>query len=196
MAVAQWGSNVTEELVLWQRLDRPGHEAARLTFHDPFWQLSGTVVFVEEGMPCRLEYLIACSTGWQTLRAKIAGWVGGRCVRLDVAADPQRHWRLNGQACPEVDGCSDLDLSFSPATNMLPIRRLGLVVGEGADVTAAWLRFPQLTLEPLAQAYRRVAERTYQYVALETAFTAILEVSAGGMVLHYPGLWRAELSVP
>jgi len=187
---------MTEELVLWQRLDRPGHEAARLIFHDPFWQLSGTVVFAEEGLPCRLEYLIACSAGWQTLRAKIAGWVGPQSVRLDVAADSNRHWRLNGQACPAVDGCSDLDLSFSPATNLLPIRRLGLAVGAAADVTTAWLRFPQLTLEPLAQEYRRIAERTYQYVAIETAFTTMLEVSAAGMVLHYPGQWRAEPSVP
>ena len=182
--------------MLWQRLDRPGHEAARLTFHEPFWQLSGTVVFGNDEMPCRLEYLIACSTGWQTLRAKIAGWVGRRPVRLDVAADAFRRWRLNGQACPAVDGCNDLDLSFSPATNLLPIRRLGLAVGASADVTAAWLRFPELTMEPLAQTYRRIGERAYQYVAHDPAFSAILEVSATGMVLEYPGFWRAELSVP
>lgn len=187
---------MSEELVLWRRLDRPGHEAARLVFHEPFWQLSGTVVFAEEGVPCRLEYLIACSAEWQTLRAKISGWVGAQSVRLDVSADANRHWRINGQGCPSVDGCSDLDLSFSPATNQLPIRRLGLAVGAGADVTAAWLRFPELTLEPLAQAYRRIGEREYQYVALESAFSTVLEVSPGGTVLHYPGMWRAEPGAP
>src|SRR5258705_12371324 len=51
-----------EEMVLWRRLDRPGHEAARLIFHDPFWHLGGTAVFDHEGVPCRVEYLVACST--------------------------------------------------------------------------------------------------------------------------------------
>ena len=36
-----------------RRLDRPGHEAARLVHHAPFWQLGGTAVFLLD-RPCRL----------------------------------------------------------------------------------------------------------------------------------------------
>lgn len=182
---------MTEDLVLWRRLDQPGHEAARLIFHDPFWHLSGTAVFAHDGMPCRLEYLVACSAGWQTLHAKVAGWVGARCVRLDLVADSSHCWRLNGRECPDVNGCIDLDLAFSPATNMLPIRRLQLAVGDGADVTAAWLRFPELVLEPLPQAYRHVADHRYRYEAFGGSFTAELDVNRSGMVVRYPELWEA-----
>jgi hypothetical protein len=181
-----------EEMVLWRRLDRPGHEAARLIFHDPFWHLGGTAVFEHEGVPCRVEYLVACSSGWQTLHAKIAGWIGTKCVRLDVASDSHHRWRLNGEECAAVDGCIDLDLEFSPATNVLPIRRLGLPVGGRADLTSAWLRFPQLTLEPLVQVYRHVSDHTYQYEALGGTFATELDVSPSGMVLRYPELWEAE----
>lgn len=177
--------------MMWRRLDQPGHEAARLIFHDPFWHLSGTAVFAHEGLPCRLEYLVACSAGWQTLRAKVTGWMGGRCVRLDLAADAGRNWRLNGRPCPEVAGCIDLDLAFSPATNMLPIRRLKLPIGQAAEVTAAWLQFPALTLQPLSQAYRRIAERRYHYQAHGGSFIADLEVDGEGVVVHYPDLWEA-----
>ena len=48
-------------------------------------------------------------------------------------------------------GCIDLDLSFSPATNLLAIRRLALPVNEIAEVRSAWLTFPDLDLEPLDQ---------------------------------------------
>ncbi|MEO7987322.1 MAG: putative glycolipid-binding domain-containing protein [Gemmatimonadales bacterium] len=183
---------MTEELVCWRRLDCPGHEAARLTFHDPFWHLSGTAVFAEEGQPCRLEYVIACSAAWYTLRANVTGWVGRRCVRLNIVRDPSHRWRLNGRACGEVDGCADLDLAFSPSTNSLPIRRLGLSIGQRAEVTAACLRFPALILEPLAQAYQRVEDRRYRYESLADHFTADLEVNAAGIVVRYPGLWEAE----
>jgi hypothetical protein len=182
---------LTEHLMLWRRLDQPGHEAARLIFHDPFWHLSGTAVFAHDGLPCRLEYIVACSAGWHTLHAKVTGWMGGRCVRLDLAADTSHNWRLNGRPCPAVAGCIDLDLAFSPATNMLPIRRLNLPVGQAADVTAAWLLFPELTLQPLPQAYRHIADHRYRYEAQGGAFTAELEVNAEGMVVRYPELWEA-----
>lgn len=185
---------MTEELMLWRRLDQPGHEAARLIFHDPFWQLSGTAVFAHEGQPCRLEYLVACTASWQTLHARVGGWVGNRCVRLDLSADAGHRWRLNGRECGEVNGCLDLDLAFSPATNMLPIRRLGLSLGQRADVTAAWLRFPELALQPLAQTYQHLDEHRYRYEALGGTFVTELEVNAAGMIVRYPGLWVAEPS--
>ena len=69
-------------------------------------------------------------------------------------------WRLDGRQRPEVAGCIDLDLNFSPSTNLLPIRRLELPVGGEARIRAAWLRFPAFSLEPLEQVYRRLGDRT------------------------------------
>jgi len=86
----------------------------------------------------------------------------------------------------------DIDLGFSPATNLLPIRRLGLVVGEEVEVTAAWLPFPSLEFETLAQAYRREGERTYHYESGSGAFVRTLEINDAGFVTSYPGLWQAE----
>jgi hypothetical protein len=43
--------------------------------------------------------------------------------------------------CGAGEGCLDIDLGFSPSTNLLPIRRLTLAVGEAATVRAAWLPF-------------------------------------------------------
>jgi uncharacterized protein len=183
---------VTEQLILWRRVDRPGHEAARLSFHEPFWHLSGTAVFANAGQPCRLEYFIACSSSWQTLRSRVTGWMGRQYVRLDVLVDPAHRWRMNGRECAEVAGCIDLDLGFSPATNLLPNRRLGLSAGEAVDVTAAWLRVPELSLEPLAQNYRRLDDRVYRYESSTPGFAADLEVNPAGLVVRYPGLWEIE----
>jgi len=44
--------------ILWRRLDRPGHEAARITAEQSAWRLTGCAVFEDEGKPCRLEYSI------------------------------------------------------------------------------------------------------------------------------------------
>ena len=91
-----------------------------------------------------------------------------------------------------MEGCDDLDLNFSPSTNALPIRRLGLAVGQAAEVRAAWLRFPSFALEPLEQVYRRTGDAIYRYESAGGTFVADLEVNAAGLVIHYPGFCRAE----
>jgi hypothetical protein len=86
-----------------------------------------------------------------------------------------------------------VDLGFTPSTNTLPIRRLTLAVGASAPVRAAWLRFPELTLESLEQVYLRTAERTYRYESAGGQFVAVLEVGAAGLVSRYGDYWRAEV---
>ena len=93
---------------------------------------------------------------------------------------------------PAVQGCVDLDLNFSPSTNLLPIRRLSLEVGQEAEVRAAWLRFPSFKLEPHSQVYRRLDEFTYRYSSRGGEFVADLTVNECGLVTTYPGLWEAE----
>ncbi len=177
--------------ILWRRLDRPGHESARVFFQDSFWRLAGTAVFAHKQQPCRLDYLVVCNMGWQTLSGTVAGWIGNETVEIELLAD-SRNWRLNGTECPAVAGCIDLDLNFSPSTNLLPIRRLGLAVGQEAKVRAAWLRFPSFTLEPLEQLYRRTDTAIYRYESAGGRFATDLQVNAAGLVTLYPNFWQAE----
>jgi uncharacterized protein len=88
----------------------------------------------------------------------------------------------------------DVDLGFTPATNTLPIRRLALAIGQSTPARSAWLRFPELRLEPLEQTYTREADQTFRYRALidgET-FTARLDTDVYGRVVLYEGLWELE----
>ena len=100
---------------------------------------------------------------------------------------------MNGAACPEVEGTIDSILNFSPSTNLLPIGRLGLDVGQESPVRAAWLRFPSFDLKPLEQEYRRIGPSRYRYRS-EGGFEAELEVRSSGFVTLYPGFARAAES--
>ncbi|MBI5578083.1 MAG: putative glycolipid-binding domain-containing protein [Deltaproteobacteria bacterium] len=183
------------DTILWRRLDLPGHEIGRLASRSDGWELSGTAVFAHEARPCRLDYFVACDPDWRTVSARVRGWVGGREVDLNVSVDAQRQWRLNGADCTAVAGALDIDLGFSPSTNLLPIRRLALAVGEEAAVRAAWLPFPALMFQPLAQVYRREGETLYRYESGGGSFVRMLEVNTTGFVMSYPGLWQADASI-
>jgi hypothetical protein len=183
---------VEEPTIIWRRLDKPGHESARLFLVDSRWQLSGTAVFGHDRQPCRLDYLIDCDSGWQTLSGRVTGWVGAELIEVLIYVDSKRRWWLNDRECERVAGCSDLDLNFSPSTNLLPIRRLNLAIGQEASVRAAWLRFPSFKFEPLEQIYRRTGSHQYRYESAGGKFVADLEVDEAGFVTHYPNVWRIE----
>ena len=180
------------ESILWRALVWPGFEACRLSVQDSNWHLEGTAVLSHEQRPCRLDYHIVCDEAWRTLSAKVEGWLGSSIVDIQIKTDPSQRWWLNGVEQPEVMGCIDLDLNFSPSTNLLPIRRLDLAVGETADVRAAWLRFPSFQLEPLPQQYRRLGETAYRYESSGGQFVADLRVNRSGFVIDYPGIWQCE----
>jgi uncharacterized protein len=179
-------------MILWRRLDLPGHETAEITQHRNRWNLAGTAMFVHGRLPCRLDYEVECDTTWGTRDVTVRGQIGDAPVSLVLSRDKDNAWCANGAAQPAVEGCADVDLGFSPSTNLLPIRRLKLGIGERAGVRAAWVRFPELTLEVLVQRYTRLTELTYLYESAGGEFKRELTVNADGFVVNYPGLWRDE----
>lgn len=136
-----------------------------------------------------------CDARWHTQFGKVAGWVGNQLIDIELAVSSDQRWTLNGKECTEAAGCVDLDLNFSPSTNLLPIRRLNLAVGEEMEVRAAWLRFPSFKLEPLSQLYRRIDETSYRYESGGGSFVTELRVNAEGFVTNYPNLWEQEAAV-
>ncbi|HKE55254.1 MAG TPA: putative glycolipid-binding domain-containing protein [Pyrinomonadaceae bacterium] len=181
-----------KESILWRSICWPGHDACRLYRLNSERRLEGTSLFLHEGRNCQLSYLIVCDEIWQTKKAVVWGWVGDQDVNLELYVDAHRRWQVNGVTKPAVERCMDLDLNFSPSTNLLPIRRLRLEVGQRAEVEAAWLRFPSLELEPLSQVYERLGQFKYLYSSHGGNFVAELTVNQAGFVTFYPKMWEFE----
>ena len=181
---------IAETTLLWRRLDHPGFEHFRLAGDAGGPRLKGVVISKPSDTPLRVDYDIECSANWQTRQVLIAMEHGIHSERLNLTCDIQRQWRREGVHVAALDGCEDLDLSVSPSTNTLPIRRLGLAIGERRAVTAAWIRFPQLVIEPLEQVYERLGDRLYRYSSAGGAFTSELLVDQFGLVMSYPPAWE------
>ena len=173
-------------------MEKPGHDACRLFVANSRWHLSGAAVFLHEQQPCCLNYEVVSDENWRTSGAKVSGWLGQNMIELEISVGPELKWQLNGVEKPVVEGCIDVDLNFTPATNLLPIRRLNLAVDETAEVNAAWLRFPEFELEPLPQVYKRLDEFTYHYESSGGSFVSELKVNGVGFVTSYGDLWRAD----
>jgi uncharacterized protein len=183
---------MVEASILWQRLDTPGHDACRLERISHGWRLEGTAVFVHDGMVAQLSYAVTCDAHFHGQRGHVRGWIGERAIDHRIAQMNTGAWTIDGLMVWGLETCLDLDLGFTPATNLLHIRRLELAEGAGADVPVAWLTPAEGKVQLRPQRYERRTDETYWYESPSVGYAATLEVNASGFVTHYPGFWKAE----
>lgn len=177
-----------ERVVLWQSRYTPGAEHCRLYRVPGGWELAGTVVLAMTGDPAEVVYRVGCDDDWHTRRISVAAATEGEDRSLSLRVDEQRRWWRGDEELESLRGCADVDISVTPATNTLPIRRLALAVGDSADLVAAWVRLPRLIVEPLRQRYTRLDRYRYRYDG-SGGVGYDLEVDDWGMVTRYADIW-------
>jgi uncharacterized protein len=179
-----------KRVVVWKNLVIDGRDYCALLHANDGWLLKGTVVGVlQDKRPMLANYEIYCDENWLTHRVQVERTIGDDVKTLSLNVESRGVWRSSGQELRDVRGCDDVDLAVTPATNTLPIRRLNLQMGSSESVIAAWVKFPELTVQPLSQRYTRLSQNTYRYES-NTGFSADLVVDDLGLVTTYPGGWE------
>jgi hypothetical protein len=178
--------------IFWQRLDLPGSEYCTLAESATGWLFDSTVLLVLDGTPIHVRYRIACDARWQTRAVDITGVDPTGNRTLHMAVDAEQRWWIDDGERADLRGCTDVDLIVTPATNTLPIRRLGLAIGADAEIAAAWVNVPDLTITRSVQRYTHLATGRYRYES--GTYRTEIAVDDFGLVTHYPDGWeRVEL---
>lgn len=136
----------------------------------------------------RFSYEIVCERDWTFRTLHLEAATGERA--LDLESDGAGQWTVDGERRSDLEECIDIDLSGSPFTNSLPIRRLDLAIDDEADLVMAHVDFEELTVLPDDQRYTRLDEDLYRYESLDSDFVRELTVDAAGFVVEYPGLFE------
>ena len=175
--------------IVWRRIsDDLSIECAHIGAIGDGHAITGRIVAVEAETPLELDYRIETGPGWSTRSVRLEQVFEGLDKHLDLLCH-EGNWRVNGVLAPHLAGCSDVDLGLSPSTNMLPIKRLVLSVGEAAEIRAAWVRFPAMDVVAARQRYERLDLSLWRYTNIDSGFSAQVEVDSDGLVLVYEGLW-------
>jgi hypothetical protein len=179
---------MTTRRVAWRRSDEvQADEHCTITVRDSGLSLVGTVLGAEEGLPVRVEYRVLADGTGATTAVHVRDLRGFAQRTLTLARDTKGNWTVDGVPVKALKGCTDVDLGCSPSTNTLPIRRLRLGDGQRKTIQAAWVRFPELTVEKAAQTYTRIDDFTYRYAS--GSFEADLVVDEEGVVAQY-AVWQ------
>jgi hypothetical protein len=180
------------EFAIWRRLDTPGHDAALLTRSGAGWSLRGTAVFKHQAGPACIHYSVDVDTAWKTRRGTVQGFLADDRFDHVIGREPEG-WYLNGAPMRCLDHLWDIDYGFTPATNLLQLRRTAPAQGQKIDLPVAWFDIDAATLIELPQRYERRDATTYWYTAPSVPYEGLLELSDNGFVRRYPHLWEMEM---
>jgi len=148
--------------------------------------------------------------GWITEELAVSSFGEGWHRSLVLSRAGDGYWRTTGEAHGSVDlpslgipdpsvldGAVDCDLGLCPLTNVMPIRRLGLLehASEAVPLVMAWVEVPSLRVLRSGQLYGAEAPdgssvRSIRYSSRSRDFDAELTVDRDGVVIDYPTLAR------
>jgi hypothetical protein len=187
---------VTRE-VMWSAWDAPGLGHLHLAMHNDGVVADGIVIGVAEGRPFRVGYEVRCDVSWRVQAVRV-GVPRSEVPDVELLSDGQGNWtKPDGRIVPELRGCIDVDISVTPFTNTLPIRRIGLAPTESAELSVAYFEGTELQARPELQRYTCLEKSEGggldRFLSLDGGFTADVPVDADGLVLDYPGLFKRVL---
>ncbi len=191
-----------ERHILWSPWSEPGIEHLHLLPKEELILADSIVVGVHNHVPFRLQYEITCDTHWNVKQLALE-LLSGNHESINLRADGKGHWTIPaGDPVNLLDGCIDVDISATPFTNTLPIRRLALKPGQSAELLVVYILIPEMDLMTDRQRYTCLSVTNsgglYKYESMDSDFSAQLPVDSDGLVFDYPGLfkgiWRSDVN--
>jgi hypothetical protein len=171
----------------WQPLDGVGLEHCHVSETADGIAVRSALIGEHDGSAFGAFYEIQLDPDW-TFRSLVLRRHDGRVLRL--VSNGAGDWKIDGQRAPGLEGCVDIDISGTPLTNTLPIRRAKYVTGEPQRFDMAWISLDTLESVRDGQIYTRLGDTRFRYQAADRSFTEVLTVDEHGFVLDYPTLFR------
>lgn len=180
--------------IIWSNLTSTGLEHLHLSSRNNVIVADGIVIGVEQDVAFRIRYEIICDIHWQVRKVTVAS-LGEAEQAICFVTDGSGNWiNEKGEEIPAFQGCLDVDISVTPFTNTLPIRRLHLLQNQALDINVVYISVPEMQLSVKPQRYTCLEitddESQYKFESLDADFTVILTVDADGLVKDYPALFR------
>lgn len=178
--------------IIWHASDGIGAEYLFLDETGDGIVADSMVFASRDAGPSRAGYRVEMTPSWNVQRVSLSVANAGEEVRsLDLASDGAGHWRdEDGNPLPEFDECLDIDISATPFTNTLPIRRLALRPGQVELIRVLYIHVPTLETSVWEQRYSGLEPGLVRYESVGGDFQRDLRVDDDGLVIEYPGLFR------
>jgi hypothetical protein len=152
-------------------------------------EISSTIIGRYEEKIYKVEYNIKANLNWETIFFEISSRHSNQTQTISYESDGKGNWTKAGEPVAQFNGCIDIDISLTPFTNTLPIRRLQLQPQQTREIQVLYCDLLALQTIPVRQQYTCLSATEYHYENIGNDFEATIQVDAAGFVVDYPALF-------
>jgi hypothetical protein len=191
--VSNCGGIVMQRNISWNGMKYQSIEHCSIREESVQIVIDGNIMGESDGRAFNASYSIRVDRNWGVQYARVDIAVKGLGLEnlLELERSEDR-WLVNEQYDERFGDCRDIDISLTPFTNTIPIRRLELQDGECREIEVIYIDVLEKKVKSMKQSYMRVSEGKYVYKNTDGSFRAELLTDGDGMIVSYPGLFRME----
>ena len=142
------------------------------------------------GQPILIEYQIRIDSNWAVKEVEIKSGLGER-DKIALKSDTKGFWYdADDQELTALKGCIDIDISITPFTNTLPIKRLGKILEQRTNISVLYFDIPNWEFKKVEQYYTKRTDNLYRYEGVFRNFMADLPIDGFGFITTYPTLFK------
>lgn len=174
--------------ILWEGREYHSLENCIIDTTESGSLIQSTIVGAYEGKIFQVDYEIRTNAAWETLSVQLKSRHSNVITHMHCESDGKGGWKIDGKEAAQFDGCIDVDISLTPFTNTLPIRRLRWTDGVAQPIRVFYFNILEGQTRPMEQCYTRLSASEYLYENRTRDFKAKLTVDEQGLVIDYPEL--------
>jgi uncharacterized protein len=154
---------------------------------------------------------------WNAANSRISCTINGQDIEVHYKLETDEHWRtrkveiikrskemvnnwhliksgegwlVNDHPAADLEGCMDIDISLTPLTNTLPIRRLDFISQPHHRIEVVYIDMLAGEISKVRQHYTRLSGHSYLYENDDGEFSARLNTDSEDFVIDYEGLFE------
>lgn len=186
--------NNPKNIIIWEGLSTKSMECMSWKEEDNEKIFTGHITGMSDDMPFGIHYMIETDADWRVQHFLISD-LNDPDNALELYSDSKGKWFDRDQAVVQLEGCMDIDITLTPFTNTLPLRRDAACrhapwpVNERMTIEVVYISVPEFTMEKAKQYYTKLSDNKFLFEN-DHGFKAELKLDKNLMVIDYPELFR------
>ncbi|MBM7837332.1 hypothetical protein JOC54_000563 [Alkalihalobacillus xiaoxiensis] len=179
-----------QSTLVWKSLEFFGIEYVGLTQTESEIRVISTIIKSETAKPEKIEYSLTLTLDWQVKQLYVKNSRYQHVIQL--FQNEMGCWvNQFGEEIPQLRGAVDVDLSCTPFTNSLPIKRLPWELNQPINLEMVYVDASSGAYRKVTQSYELLdAKEEFQLFHYKSgAFQSKILANRDGIVSEYPNLF-------
>ena len=151
------------QTIVWKGLMYPSIECCCIAYGESGITVRGTIVGCTEGQPFNIDYAIDLQANRHVGPFSIQNNLSPELDLQTFVTDDNGNWYNSADDTIVAESCEAIDISLTPFTNTLAIRKLSLQPGETGTIKVLYVDVQACKLYATAQHYTRLQHRRWKF---------------------------------